>query len=74
MEGKDLDNKLAEMGNQMLLKAIGHEAVVIRNCKTLSQWFNTLNLEEKIDLFHRKIKIDRLNYIRMKPIKTKGGD
>ena len=61
-----MKEKLSVASGFSFVNAKGHEAVVIRDCHTLNEWFASLNLEDKVNLFHFKIQRDNLSYVKIK--------
>jgi len=47
-------------------KPIGHELVLVRRYKTLNEWFKDLCLDDKLNLYEYKIKLDSEHYVHIK--------
>jgi len=54
-----------------MLKPKGHELVLVRSYKTLNEWFKDLNLDDKLNLYDYKIKLDSGKYIKISKINKK---
>jgi len=51
-----------------MLKPKGHQLVLVRGYKTLNEWFKELCLDDKLDLYEYKIKLDSGRYVKIQPI------
>lgn len=54
-----------------MLRPIGHELVLVKDYKTLNEWFKDLSLYDKLNLYEYKIQLDSGRYIKIKPINKK---
>ena len=52
-----------------MLQPKGHELVLVRDYKTLNEWFKNLSLFDKLNLYEAKIMMDSGKYISIKPLK-----
>ena len=57
-----------------MLEPIGHELVLVKEYKTLNEWFKDLCLFDKLNLYEYKINLDSGKYIHIKPLKIKKGE
>ena len=54
-----------------MLQPIGHELVLVKDYKTLNEWFKDLSLFDKLNLYDYKVNLDSGHYISMKPLTKK---